>query len=170
MKPRLLDLYCCAGGAAMGYAQAGFEVVGVDIKPQPRYPFEFHLGDALTYPLEGFQAYHASPPCQGNMIARHIPSVGARHNNTPELIAPTRERLLSTGRPFVIENVPGAPLKDFFQLSGMMFQLKVIRKRWFEVHGFEIGFLPPPARYRNAREAGYIPYAKGESNKGSNLK
>jgi len=60
VKPRLLDLFCCAGGAAMGYHRAGFEVVGVDIKPQPHYPFEFHHDDALTYPLEGFDAYHAS--------------------------------------------------------------------------------------------------------------
>ena len=72
-KPRLLDLFCGAGGAAMGYHRAGFDVVGVDIESQSRYPFEFHQADAMTYSLDGFDAIHASPPCQGYSRLRHLP-------------------------------------------------------------------------------------------------
>jgi DNA (cytosine-5)-methyltransferase 1 len=108
MKPRLLDLFCGAGGAAMGYHRAGFEVVGVDINPQPHYPFEFHQADAMTYPLDGFDAIHASPPCQAYSVATavHVP--------------------------FVIENVPGAPLRGTLLLCGSMFGLEVRRHRIFE--------------------------------------
>jgi DNA (cytosine-5)-methyltransferase 1 len=115
VKPWLLDLYCGAGGAAMGYHRAGFEVVGVDIKPQPRYPFEFHQGDALEYLLAYmeetdlerpyFDAIHASPPCQAHTRAQRL-----RGNDHEDLISPTRELLEQTGLPYVIENVPGAPL------------------------------------------------------------
>src|SRR4030043_482980 len=98
-RPRLLDLYCKAGGAAMGYHWAGFEVVGVDIEPQPHFPFEFHQADALTYPLDGFDAYHASPPCQGYSVCTPEHTKG----NWPKLINPIRERLKATGKPYVIE-------------------------------------------------------------------
>lgn len=102
-KPRLLDLFCGAGGAAMGYARAGFEVVGVDIKPQPRYPFEFIQANAMTFPLEGFDAIHASPPCQ--RYAR-IGAVHGVRENHPDLVGPVRDRLIAAGVPWVIENVP----------------------------------------------------------------
>lgn len=119
MKPRLLDLFCGAGGAAMGYHRAGFEVVGVDIKPQPHFPFEFHLGDALTYPLDGFDAYHASPPCQAfSTIAKQISQI--------------RQRLIQIDKPFVIENVKGAPLITPIQLCGSWFHLDFHRHRLFE--------------------------------------
>lgn len=121
-QPVLLDLYCKAGGAAMGYHRAGFRVVGVDIEPQPHYPFEFHQADALTFPLDGFDAYHASPPCQRySMITKlHGRAIVESH---PDLIDPTRYRLKSSGKPYIIENVPQAPLKDAVTLCGSMFNL-----------------------------------------------
>ena len=106
-KPRALDLFCCAGGAGMGLHQAGFEVVGVDISPQPRYPFEFHQADALTYPLDGFDFVWASPPCQ--KFCRLNTREDLSHY--PDLIEPVRARLLASGLPFVIENVPEAPVR-----------------------------------------------------------
>ncbi len=118
---RLLDLFCCEGGAAMGYHRAGFEVTGVDINPQPRYPFEFIQGDALEYVAEHgheFDVIHASPPCQAYSITRHSHSV--QH---PDLVEPTRAALVATGKPYIIENVVGAPLLDPLMLCGSMFQL-----------------------------------------------
>ena len=136
MKPRLLDLFCGAGGAAMGYHRAGFEVVGVDIKPQPHYPFEFHQADALTYPLEGFDAYHASPPCQDDSIATQ--KWKNRGYVYPQLIEPTRQILIATGKPYVVENVTGAKrrLHNPILLCGLTFGLKVVRHRWFECNPF----------------------------------
>jgi DNA (cytosine-5)-methyltransferase 1 len=140
MKPRLLDLFCGAGGAAVGYARAGFEVVGVDIAPQPRYPFEFHqhdamwaIGDGWDYWEEvGFAAIHASPPCQPfTAYKRRGGGVGDGYGN---LIAETRELLWNTGLPWVIENVEGAPLRTPLMLCGSMFDppLDVQRHRFFE--------------------------------------
>tara|TARA_Y100000310_G_scaffold329844_1_gene400423 strand:- start:1211 stop:1822 length:612 start_codon:yes stop_codon:yes gene_type:complete len=127
--PKLLDLFCGAGGASMGYHRAGFEVEGVDIKPQPHYPFKFHLADALESPLDGYDAYHASPPCQKFSAMQHI------HNNRQEhldLITPTRILLEKTGKPYVIENVVGAPLRISLMLCGTMFGLRIPKHRIFE--------------------------------------
>ncbi len=146
MKPRLLDLFCGAGGAAKGYQWAGFYVVGVDIKPQPHYcGDEFHQADALTYPLDGFDAYHASPKCElfSGCVHPHKEARAIRAKN-PDQITPTRERLTLIAKPFVIENVPGAPLVDFIKLDGTMFGLTTIKERWFECHGFEIPLLRTP--------------------------
>lgn len=134
MRPRLLDLYCKAGGASVGYFRAGFEVVGVDIKPQPHYPFEFYQGDALTYPLEGFDAYHASPPCQAWGTLRKLNVSRGVVTEYPKLIIPIRERLRTTGKPYVIENTLGAPLIEPAMLCGSSFGLLVRRHRLFETN------------------------------------
>ena len=131
VRPRLLDLFCGAGGAAMGYHRAGFEVVGVDIKPQPHYPFEFHQADAMTYPLEGFDVIHASPPCQRYSRLSLVRGKGKREEH-PDLIMRTRNLLEDSGKPFVIENVKGAPLDSPITLCGHTFGLKVYRHRCFE--------------------------------------
>jgi DNA (cytosine-5)-methyltransferase 1 len=139
MKPRLLDLFSGAGGAAVGYHRAGFEVVGVDINPQPNYPYEFHQADALTYPLDGFDAIHASPPCQAfTAYRRRGDGVG---DDYPDLIDPVRQRLQATGLPYVIENVAGAPLHNPARLCGSSFGLDVQRHRYFESN---VTLLAPP--------------------------
>jgi len=130
MRPRLLDLFCGAGGAAMGYHRAGFDVVGVDLEPQPHYPFEFHQADALAFPLDGFDAIHASPPCQAYSQA----ALGPRNAGKvyPDLLAATREALEASGVPWVIENVPGAPMRPDFRICGCQVGLELRRVRWFE--------------------------------------
>ena len=141
MKPKLLDLFCGAGGAAMGYHRAGFEVVGVDIKPQKHFPFEFHQADAMTYPLEGFDVIHASPPCQRYSRAMSLP--GCNRNSYPDLIDPCRERLKKSGVRFIIENVEGSPLVNPLRLCGSSFGLMVRRHRLFETGRFSITLFPP---------------------------
>lgn len=136
---RLLDLFCGAGGAAMGYHRAGFEVVGVDIAPQKHYPFEFHQADALEYVQKyggQFDAIHASPPCQRYSSASFSRSVRNRH---PDLVPVTRDCVVESRKLYVIENVFGAPLaRGSIMLCGLMFGLKVFRHRWFEVPGLPI--------------------------------
>lgn len=125
---KLLDLFCGAGGAAMGYHRAGFEVVGVDVEPQPHYPFDFHQADAMTFPLDGFDVVHASPPCQDH-TRQYVP----REHGTGWMLAATRERLVTTGKPWVLENVPGAPMHPNVVLCGCVVGLDDIRReRWFE--------------------------------------
>lgn len=138
-KPRLLDLYCGQGGAAAGYAAAGFEVVGVDLDPQPRYPFTFVRADAVSfarYAWRDFDAIHASPPCQRRTKAQRI-----QGNEHPRLIEPTRDVLRESGLPYVIENVPydgdgedDDPLIDPITLCGQSFGLHTYRHREFETN------------------------------------
>ena len=135
MRPRLLDLFCGAGGAAMGYHRAGFDVVGVDIAPQPHYPFEFHQADAMTFPLDGFDAIHASPPCQAYST---LTSDRSKH---PDLYGPTRSMLIAEGLPYVIENVIGAPYSHGIVLCGSMFQPDKTAE-WVQRHrNFETSWL-----------------------------
>jgi DNA (cytosine-5)-methyltransferase 1 len=120
---KLLDLFSGAGGAGVGYARVGFTVTGVDLAPQPRYPFTFVQGDALAYLREHGAEYdviHASPPCQrySSMTGRW-----GRSGSHPDLVDPTRDLLQMSGRPYIIENVPGAPLRDPLMLCGTMFGL-----------------------------------------------
>lgn len=155
-RPRILDLFCGAGGCAVGYHRAGFDVVGVDVKPQPNFPFRFVQADAVGFlrritegravvmrhtadiRLSDFDAIHASPPCQRYTVGRTIHNSGDRH---PDLVAPMRELLDAAGKPWVMENVPGAPLENAVTLCGLMFGLRVIRHRLFESNLF---LMAPP--------------------------
>lgn len=147
-RPLLLDLYCCAGGASTGYHRGGFDVIGVDLSAQPRYPFPFHQGDALEalerlidgrplefigrgeLLLEQLAAAAASPPCQ-----RHSAMSACRPGlagTYPDLVAATRELLEATGLPYVLENVPGAPVRPDVVLCGQAFGRDLYRHRLFE--------------------------------------
>ena len=112
----------------MGLHRAGFEVIGVDIKPQPHYPFEFHQADAMTFPLDGFDAYWASPPCQEYSRTKSL----HQHLSYPDLLGDVRTRLLEIDKPWIIENVVGAPFHHWIMLCGTMFGLRTYRHRRFE--------------------------------------
>jgi DNA (cytosine-5)-methyltransferase 1 len=134
----------------MGYHRAGFEVVGVDIKPQPHYPFEFYQDDALSYLKKmgawGFSAIHASPPCQAHStIAKQQRT--RRHYDHPDLVAPTRDALRATGLPWVMENVQGAPMTNCVTLCGSSFGLDLRRHRLFELGRFDPLMAPPCAHH-----------------------
>ncbi len=127
-RPKIADLFRGGGGAGKGLSDAGFEVVGFDINPQPHYPFEFHQADAMEADLSGFDAAWASPPCQTYSRTKSLyPSDGL-----PDLLAATRDKLKQSGLPWIIENVVGAPFEHYIELCGMMFGLKTYRHRRFE--------------------------------------
>ena len=134
---KLLDLYCGVGGASAGYAAVGFTVTGIDIKHGKRYPYTYIRGDVLHYLqdldfLRSFDVIHASPPCQTHSITKHLRNAQGKTTNKIDLIPQTRAALIASGKPYIIENVPGSPLIDPVQLCGSSFGLKVRRHRLFE--------------------------------------
>jgi len=136
MSYKLLDLFCKAGGCSWGYHLAGFKVTGVDIAPQPRYPFAaFHQANALDFPLDGFDVIHASPPCQAySKASQYRRNEGVSY---ADLIPAIRQRLVNSGKPYIIENVVGAPLLNPIMLCGSSFglsngEIELRRHRIFE--------------------------------------
>jgi DNA (cytosine-5)-methyltransferase 1 len=163
-RPLLIDLFCGAGGAAMGYHRAGFDVIGIDLHPQPHYPFPFIRADALRPPLDLALAdlIHASPPCQFATAYRRRPGVALTARS---LIHQTRAVLVGSGRPYVIENVDQAgargELRHPVRLCGSSFRLDVRRHRLFETswpawsvpcdHGWQTPRFPPATNRTNLR-------------------
>lgn len=154
-RPLLLDAFCGAGGAGMGYFLAGFDVVGVDVVDQPNYPFEIVKGDALRYLLEhgrDFDAIHASPPCQTHSALTKGNRTRGWADTHVDLIPATRALCDLTGRPYVLENVQGSTLRRDVTLCGEMFGLEVIRHRYFELGGWTA--TAPDHRPHRGRVAG----------------
>lgn len=134
---RCADLFCGAGGASMGLRRAGFIVEGWDIRPQPRYPFQLHLEDALCADLKPFDFVWASPPCQRyTRMNRGLLASQGRAREHPDLINATRQKLIEWGGAYIIENVEGAPLVNPLRLCGSSFGLRVQRHRLFESNIF----------------------------------
>lgn len=176
MRPRLLDLFCGAGGCSVGYDRAGFDVVGVDSEPHRSYPYEITVGDAMdvladhAY-LDGFDVIHASPPCQAYSITKHTHNV-----EHPDLYAPVRDALVAwaerTGGMWVIENVPGVPMQQYVTLCGSMFDLRATdddgtplalrRHRLFESNALLMA--PGPCRHDPAVDVGGV-YGGGSSDR-----
>lgn len=158
-KVRILDLFCKAGGCSVGYHRAftelgmDVEITGVDIEPQKHYPYHFIRADAMTFPLVGYDFAHASPPCQAYSKATPL----SHRSDHMELIAPIRQRLMSSGLPFIIENVEGGRrLLDMpIMLCGTMFGLPIWRHRYFETHP-SIFCLLPPCHHRHYTVSAHI--------------
>lgn len=161
---RLLDLFCCQGGAGEGYRRAGFDVTGVDIEPQPRNPHRFIKADALEFLAahgHEYDAIHASPPCQAFSVATKAWNGRMKRDAHPDLIEPTRRLLQASGRPWVIENVPGAPLVEAAVLCGSSFGLAVRRHRLFE-SSFPV--MAPPCAHHLQVEPKYPPTRSDRAN------
>jgi DNA (cytosine-5)-methyltransferase 1 len=132
---KILDLFCGAGGASHGYALAGFEVTGIDIKHGKRYPYTYIRRDVMGLTVEDLAPYdliHASPPCQTFSITQHLRNAQGKGTDKLDLLEPVRDLLIRSGKPYVIENVKGAPLLNAVQVCGSAFGLKVRRHRLFE--------------------------------------
>lgn len=153
---RCLDLFCCCGGAAKGISNLGHEVIGVDITNNHQYPFEFIHSDVFNLDIDfikGFDLVWASPPCQ-------VFTWGTRKDRKdkfPDLVDKTRQLLLGVGKPFILENVVGAPLRKDLVLCGEMFGLNVIRHRIFEIHGFTV-LQPPHIKHRSPKNKNHSSY------------
>jgi DNA (cytosine-5)-methyltransferase 1 len=175
---RVLDLFCAAGGASMGLHRAGFDVMGIDINPQPHYPFKFELGDAMEADLSDYDLVWASPPCQAHSEMQKIHKNASDH---PDLIEPMRKKLEEWGGLWIMENVANSPLKSHTMLCGSMFGLRIIKHRYFEAN-FELPFLLPPCdhsdvydpwhgkgrtaeEFRAAQDTPWIPMQGGASRK-----
>lgn len=172
---KLLDLFCGAGGAAVGYHRAGFdEIVGIDIDNQRHYPFEFHQRDVmtvLTAYLREFDMIHASPPCQAYSVTRH-----SHKKAHPDLLPFVREMLVASGVPYVIENVVGAPMPDAFTLCGSSFGLSAYDDKseqtlWLKRHRlFEASFAVPAVDCQcRGKKIGGV-YGGGPSNRNPSWK
>jgi DNA (cytosine-5)-methyltransferase 1 len=166
---KALDLFCGAGGAAIGLQRVGFEVIGIDHLPQPEYPFEFIQADVLSLDpavLQDFDLVWASPPCQEYSFGKY--GNHPHDKKYPDLVAPTRALLEKSERPYIIENVPRAPIREDLLLCGEMFRLRVIRHR-----RFELSFYVPQPRHRTHRglvsKGRYVSVA-GHGGAGSNKK
>ncbi len=133
---KLLDLFCGAGGASDGYSRAGFEVTGIDVKHGKRYPHTYIRGDVRDYLdvefLREFDVIAASPPCQTFSATKHLRNAQGKSTSKVNMIPEVRDALIASGKPYIIENVPNAPLINPVQLCGSAFQLKVRRHRLFE--------------------------------------
>jgi len=133
---KLLDLFCGAGGASEGYVRAGFEVTGIDIKHGKRYPHKYIRGDVRDYLnpefLNQFDVIAASPPCQTHSITQHLRNAQGKTTAKIDMIPETRQALIESGKPYIIENVQGSPLINPITLCGSAFNLKVRRHRLFE--------------------------------------
>lgn len=189
MRPRLLDLCCGAGGAGKGYHQAGFDVIGVDVRPQPNYPFEFHQLDATALVRDAvrgcwhenakasslpgmspaclgrFDAVHASPPCKASTSLRHL----WPDRQHADLIDRVRELLVAWGIPYVIENVPGAALRDPLVLCGSMFGLGAAGRQLRRHRLFECSFPvadPPACRHEGSPIGVYGTGSGGQHRRG----
>jgi DNA (cytosine-5)-methyltransferase 1 len=161
---KLLDLFCCEGGAGEGYRRAGFDITGVDINPMPANPHRFIQADALEYLAAHGHEYdviHASPPCQAFSVATKAWNGKIKHAEHPNLIPPVRELLKAWGGPYVIENVVGAPLEDAVQLCGSSFGLAVRRHRLFESN---VPIMALPCAHHLQREAKYPPTRSDRTN------
>lgn len=146
-KPLLLDLFCGCGGAAVGYTAAGFDCIGVDIKPQPNYPYEFHQiswEEGLSRFSQIASVIHASPPCQAYSVTKSLHTI--KH---PAILPVVIDALARSSKIFVVENVPGSRMPTYISLSGKMFGLPLIKKRFFHSNILLLSPSPPSRRHRS---------------------